>query len=466
MTNRELDAALGGAAEGSRLELLATVPSEAEIADIVCGFLNAEGGRIGIGVGDGGTVPGVVDAERVAVSLRGALSERISPPPLCTVEVAPVGEHQILLLEVPEGADKPYVAGGRILVRHGASTVAASRDQISALIARRLQSSQRWERLPAVGVVLADLDEMLITETARRASTDQRWQGDAADAQRFLSSLGLLIEGTLTNAAVVLFGREPTRVLPQARARLLVAPEGKTGSRFSRDQSFEGPLLRMVDELESALGGYAGGVASEFSSSEWARRDRPDLPMSAVREGVMNALVHRDYTRHGVVAIEIATTTIRIASPGGLPDDVTPADLQRRHSSVPRNPDIAHVCFLRGLIEKIGRGTQRIIEDCRQAGLRPPKWQTTMAETVLTLSRRASSSASAAVGLTPRQREILAVLDPGDEVRVEDLRKVLKRKVTERTIRSDLQKLVDGGWLRRIGQARSTAYVRTPRKEQ
>ncbi|MGH7788043.1 MAG: ATP-binding protein [Candidatus Binatia bacterium] len=464
MKTQDLDALIGGI-EGRQLELRATVPPDTDLAMLVCGFLNAEGGTIGIGMGIGGEVRGVTRAGETATRIRQALSQSISPPALYTVEIANVGEREVLLLEVPEGADKPYVTDGRILLRRNDSTVAASRDEISELIARRQESGHRWERQAAVAVILADLELKLVTETAQRAATDQRWQGDAEDPQQFLSSLGLLAEGTPTNAAVVLFARQPARVLPQARARLLVAAEGKTGERFARDQLFEGPLVRLVDELAAALEGYAGGIASDFPAAEWSRRDRPGIPVSALREGAMNALVHRDYNLHGVVTIEIDAHTIRITSPGGLPDGLTPADLQRRHSSVPRNPDIAHVCFLRGFIEKIGRGTQRIVEDCRRTGLRPPKWHSTALETVLVLDRGSSSADRSSAGLSDRQREILAVMAPGDRLRVDDVRKALKRQVTERTIRTDLQKLVDSGWLRRVGQARATMYVRTDRVE-
>jgi len=113
--------------------------------------------------------------------------------------------------------------------------------------------------------------------------------------------------------------------------------------------------------IPSVLAAYVGGIASDFRSNKWQREDHPIYPMSALREGVLNALVHRDYNLTGSTLISIAPDSLQISNPGGLPPGLTTADLKRDHPSLPRNPDIAHILFLHGLIEKVGRGTQHII---------------------------------------------------------------------------------------------------------
>ena len=187
--------------------------------------------------------------------------------------------------------------------------------------------------------------------------------------------------------------------------------------------------------------------------------------MTALREGVMNALVHRDYSSSGSITISILPDSLQISNPGGLPEGLKPADLKRDHPSVPRNPDIAHVCFLRGFIEKVGRGTQRIVEDCREARLHDPKWQSSSLETILTFFTPASGFAQTLVeDLNDRQQKILAAIQEHKPLSANDVAKLLGGEVTDRTVRNDLQTLVNGQWLVRRGRGRSTLYVR-PKKE-
>jgi ATP-dependent DNA helicase RecG len=360
--------------------------------------------------------------------------------------------------------DKPYVAGGAIYFRRGEQIVPANRDEISALIQKRSEASQRWERQLVMGAERADLDEKLMGDTARMAVESERWQGSPDDIDGFLHALGLATHGGVTNAALLLFGKQPTRLLPQARVRLLGMPEGKTGNRYSVDKIFDGCILRVAEQIPAALATHAGGIESRFSAENWRREDRPLYPMTALREGVMNALVHRDYSLSGSITISILPDSLLISNPGGLPAELTPSDLKKDHLSVPRNPDIAHVCFLHRLIEKVGRGTQRIVEDCRKARLRDPRWQSSGLETTLTFfAPTAASTRSRMEELSERQQQILDVLREKKHLRSGELAKLLGSGVTDRTVRNDLQTLVDAGLVVRRGRGRSTWYVPGPR---
>ncbi|HEX7618172.1 MAG TPA: ATP-binding protein, partial [Verrucomicrobiae bacterium] len=355
----------------------------------------------------------------------------------------------------------PYVAGGAIYYsRQGERVVSATRDEISELIRKRFDASQRWERQLVAGAGLDDLETPLITETAQMAVDAERWQGNPADTAAFLNSLGLFENGGITNAALVLFGFRPTRWLPQARVRLLVLPKGKTGDRHAVDRLFEKNLLRVAQQIPDALAVYAGGVENTFSNESWQREERLLYPGTALREGVMNALIHRDYARNGTIIISIRPNGIKITNPGGLPDGLKPADLKRDHASVPRNPDIAHVCYLRKLIEKIGRGTQRIVEDCRKAKIKDPKWETSPLETTLSFFASTTSTAPATLeNLSDRQRKIIDALKSKGSLKALDLAEVLGSGVTDRTIRNDLLALVERGWIAKRGQGPSTSYA-------
>ena len=128
------------------------------------------------------------------------------------------------------------------------------------------------------------------------------------------------------------------------------------------------------------------GIRSVFDKKQWKRLDF-SFPKRALQEGIINALMHRDYSSFSSsVTISVYPDRFVISNSGKLPDDIEIKDLKKNHDSHPVNPDIAHIVFLNGLIDKLGRGTIRMIEECKDAGLRVPTWKETSSGIVLTFN--------------------------------------------------------------------------------
>jgi ATP-dependent DNA helicase RecG len=148
----------------------------------------------------------------------------------------------------------------------------------------------------------------------------------------------------------------------------------KAGEEFSDMKSLEGPLNRIFEEAYSFVVRNTPSV-SHFREGQPQREDHPLYPEAAVREGLINALAHRDYTSpSGGVAIHIYPRRLEIWNSGTLPEGITNESLRKGQISVLRNPDIAHVLYLRGFMEKAGRGSVLIIDACRRQGLPEPNW--------------------------------------------------------------------------------------------
>lgn len=408
---------------------------------------------------------GVTDPEQFATQLSDALKRLISPPAAWNVAKEDFGGTEIITVSVPAGPDKPYTAQGTIYLRKGAATYVATSKDVTALIGQRQSFEVRWERNRS-GAELDDIDGVEVSRTADLAQEAGRLPAIKLDISLVLRELGLEHQGGITNGAVVLFAKQPALFFPQVRVRFLVYRSGKTGDVIAEDRLFEGNLFRIAEEVTRALTSYGSTVQSAFRSERWEREDFPHYPMAALREGIMNSLVHRDYSSpSGSVRISVKSGALEIWNFGSLPGELRPSDLKRDHPSLPRNPDIAHVCFIRGLMEGIGRGTQKILQECRKLGLRDPQWRTDATGTTLTLfAANKPLRALDTTELNDRQTELLATMQPKKKIRIRDYMSITKGGVTERTARSDLATLVDSGWLIRQGRGRNTTYSRSERK--
>ena len=150
---------------------------------------------------------------------------------------------------------------------------------------------------------------------------------------------------------------------------------GRTDDSYRDMKSFDGPL---VSVLESTYGFIARNtmMRASFGEGELKREDEPLYPPDAVREGLVNALAHRDYSDYsGRIAVRVYPDRLEIRNSGDFPGGVTPEKLEKGHISVLRNPDIAHVLYLRGMMEKLGRGSLLIQKLCKERGLPEPKWR-------------------------------------------------------------------------------------------
>ena len=179
----------------------------------------------------------------------------------------------------------------------------------------------------------------------------------------------------ITNAAEVLFGDNPTQQFPQARTRVTVYATDKGGD-FIDNRQFEGPALLMLDEVVCDVLRRHLSVSATFKEG-LQRTDRPAYPETALREGLVNAFVHREYANFsgGISVVDVYPGKLVIWNSGSLPPGLKIGDLTKEHPSMPRNPDIAQVFFLHGFMERIGRGTQKIVSACKETGLPAPQWK-------------------------------------------------------------------------------------------
>ena len=170
---------------------------------------------------------------------------------------------------------------------------------------------------------------------------------------------------------MMLFGKFPMKFIPQAAIRLSIYSDNEQRQLINTKIYVEGVfrnLYRIFDDFKEIFG-------THLSIQGLERKDMEAYPQVALREAVMNAVIHRDMSKQdSFITINVFASKTEISNSGELMGGVTTSALKRQHNSVLRNPDMAYICYLRGLMELAGSGTLRIIEDCRANGFKEPVW--------------------------------------------------------------------------------------------
>ena len=421
------------------------------VAATVCGMLNSDGGTVLIEAKLDENNP----TEKLNL-LKQHLLRAISPKALWSATVLGDAHPVYYLIEVPAGSDRPYVADGTIYVRAGSKTQRADANKVQQFV--RLQSGEieRWERRLVPGLSVRELDAETIravVDTARRSRNYEFKQ--PGNLQQVLNDLSLSREGQITIAGDVLFGKAPMMRMPQVRVRATVFASDKGGD-FVDNRLFEGHTFAMMDAVFKFIRQHTP-VASSFPGGGLQRKDRAAYPEDAVREGLVNAFVHRDYSAFdGGMAVNLYPGRLVIWNSGSLPAGLSAGDLKKEHPSKPRNPDIAHVFYLHEYMERIGRGTQKIVEQCKSQGLPAPTWKSDESGVTLTFF---AGMRGGETKLNLRQKKLLKELQSGATIKPADYYD--RFAVSERQGRRDLGDLVKSGWLTREGDGPATQFRRT-----
>lgn len=356
--------------EGERLELKASIDYDA-IAKVITSFINTKGGDLLIGVNEDKTVSDIEIDEFIKSRITEFLIRHIKPTAPIFANVFSYKKRKVMLISVWEGSNKPYFFENTIYVRQGTQTKRSSEKAISALLNQQVDSEQRWERQAVLGASLLDLD---INEIEKSLQDYKGYNSDSTidGAESFLVSRGLIVNGNITNACMLLFGENPTRFIPQAKIKLVVYPGNSPGDTFIENKHFEGNIFR---NIEQAFTHFESIFGKEIRVEGAFRTDKDKYPKKALREGLLNAIVHRDYSASkSFLTISAFSNKMVISNYGGLPKELTVKDLKSEHNSILRNPDVAQMCFYRGYIEMLGTGTLRMIRDCKAQGYKVPSW--------------------------------------------------------------------------------------------
>lgn len=290
--------------------------------------------------------------------------DKFEPPAPIDLERVPLkGGREIIVLRATSPGDSlPFTFSGRSYQRVGSITSVMPQQRYQQLLLERVHSRYRWENEPATGIGINELDHEEILRTVRLGiETGRLPESTGNNVDDILERLGLRQEGRILNGAVVLFGTRFLPYYPQCQLRL-ARFRGIDKSEFLDQRQLEGHAFHLLDEAMLFLRRHLP-VAGRILPGLFEREDEPLFPVAALREAMVNALCHRDYAHAGgAVSLAVYDNRLEVWSDGMLPFGLRVEDLKRNHTSRPRNPLIAGVFYRRGLVERWGRGTQKIVE--------------------------------------------------------------------------------------------------------
>ncbi len=363
-------AALLKKGEGLTLEFKRSTGEMKEGMQTLCAFLNTKGGIVLFGVNRKGESEGQQVSEQTLHEITAALG-RFEPPVNVQIGRLKVRtDREVLAVYTDANHESvPYTFDGRAYERIGNTTRKMSQERYESLLLDRAHARRRWENQPAMVTRLSDLDREEILRVRETAIRQRRiTPGTSTNIGDILDRLGLRRDGVITQAAIVLFGKKFLPDYPQCMLKM---------GHF-RGMSVLGDILDNRQEYINAFAMVREGIAfldrtlplsAYFPKGRIQREDRLPVPPSALREIILNAVMHRDYTDPGgFVAIAVFDDRIEIRSAGVLPPGITIEMLSGPHLSKQRNPLIAEVFHRTGDVEIWGRGTNRVIEGAMPMG--------------------------------------------------------------------------------------------------
>jgi len=283
--------------------------------------------------------------------------------------------------------------------------------------------------------------------------------------EAILRSLNLMADdGRLTNSALLLFADDPQRFFRPSEVKCAQFFGAKVEKPAPFYQVFQGDVFQLVDQAKAFVMSHIDAWVGDHSSDD---NMEYEIPVKAVHEALVNAIVHRDYTRNSSVQVMLFKDRLEIWNPGQLPYGLTPAKLSGKHTSEPTNPILAHPVYLAGYIERLGTGTNDMIDACVKSGLKAPEFiQEEDFCTILWRRERVHDKANIKVGrvqLTINQRVVYSIIKDFDKVndKVKPTTAYIAQKtnLSYPTVQRIVAFLVKNGMVRREGSDKTGFWV-------
>jgi ATP-dependent DNA helicase RecG len=333
----------------------------------LCGFANSNGGILILGKNDAGQAIGLDNAQKLMTDLPNKIRDGLGI--IVEINLFHENSRELIEIKVPPYSI-PISYKGTYYMRSGSTNQRLTGHALENFILNRHGVS--WDSLPLPGFRLEDISDQAIDHFKKLAKKKGRIPTDYLDEPKeiLIERLGLIKSGYLTNAAMLLFAEDPQSWQQGAFVKLGFF---RNHADLEYQDEIRGPLIDQIDRIMEVL--HLKYMKARISYEGIQRIERYFVPDEALREALLNAICHKDYSRSIPIQVSVYADQLYIGNVGSLPENWTLEDLLGKHTSIPYNPLFANVFYLAGHIESWGRGIEKIFSACKMENVPEPQFK-------------------------------------------------------------------------------------------
>ena len=359
--------------ESETLEFKKSARLLKDTIEAVCAFANGKGGYVVLGVDDRGDICGVEATDETVRNIANEIKLNTDPKLYPSVEKMSFAEKTCLVIAVEESPLKPHLAYGRPYLRVGSVNQRVDREKYESMLQQRM-NGYGFDHQICQNASIQDIDSETLYRFLEIANHVRSLNENILlPPEILLEKLDLLKKGHPTNAAVLLFGKNPGRFfLGQYETKCGAFPSDEHYDTILNDKEYR---TNLIDAFDFLVGYMMDATRKKSERQGIYREETHEVPVPVIREGIVNMLVHRDYRQGVKNTIEIRPSRVAFSNPALLfGPTITLEKLARHHSSRPGNKLIAKIFYMMGCFENWGSGTLKIIEECKKTGTLVPKF--------------------------------------------------------------------------------------------
>lgn len=416
-------------------------------------------GELYFGIKKDGKVIGQSISEKTLRDISKSISDHVEPKIFPKIHEKEIDNKKCIVIEF-EGNNIPYYAYGRAYMRVADEDKLISAKEIERIIIEKNKDKLRWDKEICKDATLKDIDKDKLKLFLKTAKEERNFDVNPnVSVKEGLSRLHLLDKDKITNAAVLLFGKNPQKFFANSKIRC-ARFKGIDSLDFIDMKVLDGTIPELRDKvMKFVLEHIKHGVYFDANK----RYDKWEYPIRAIEEAVTNALAHRDYYSNAEVQLSIFDDKIEIWNPGELLKPLSLEDLKKEHQSIPRNELIADSLFLIRYIEKWGRGTNRIIEEMLEHKLPEPVFMIKAGSFVIRLigpgkqfEEEIEKEKLHILDINERQKKAIEYIKMNGKITNREYRELFN--VSHKTAHLELTDLVREGIVKQMGKGRSVIY--------
>jgi ATP-dependent DNA helicase RecG len=415
----------------------------------ICGFANAKGGKIFIGINDKGNVLGIDKTKRLMDDIPNKIQTLLGI--ICDVDLHEKDGKNYIEIDI-KPYDVPISYQGKYYYRSGSTKQELRGNALNEFLLKK--AGKTWDDVIEPRANFSEVDKNAIEAFKTGATKSKRlpFIENENDINRILENLLLIENGNLKRSAVLLFGKNPERFYINAYVK--IGKFGTSDTDLKYQEIVEGNAYQLADRVLEVLDRKF--FVSPISYEGLQRVEGWEYPYEAIRETILNAIVHRDYMG-APIQISVYDDKMIVWNEGHLPDDMTFEDLKKKHSSRPHNPILASAFFKGGLIEAWGRGTLKIVDECKKAGLPEPDIEKNSGGiSVIIYKKKKGENHSEHLDLNDRQIIAVEYVKFHGRITNKEYQKI--NNISRETATIDLRRLVKLGILRSSGTKGAGAF--------